>query len=405
MEIIIDHRERHVIPHFDEYENVFHVKFRVDHLEVGDYAICYKNYILVIVERKTWNDLAASMRDGRKHNIDKLINLRNKVNCQIAYLIEGPAMPNQNKLYNRIPYKNLRAHLDHLAFRDSVHMLYSNDENSTALRLMELALNISTDKVSCKEIDDIIKAAVNLSKFVNNDVVNDEVVKDKVEIKEAVHKVVKDKVEIKEVVKDKELIDEDSMNVNEINVNDIFNDNVNGDEKSTIDILKDIDKDMQVLHEVSGDLAALKERQPSTKNVNEQLLRCIPYVGSIISTLMVNNGMSFKSVYNQTHTVDDIATLCYPTGAAIGLIRARKIANIRSILDKGTKQAYKIKHNLLTQIPSVSSAAATAILAIIPFHDLLNGEATVDQIKNIHKTEKTKIGPKTAENILKYLNA
>ena len=93
MEIIVDDREKAVFPYLEDASHKYLIDYKIQRNEVGDYAICYKGYIMMIIERKTWEDLAASMRDGRKTNVQKLISVREKTGCQIAYLIEGNATP------------------------------------------------------------------------------------------------------------------------------------------------------------------------------------------------------------------------------------------------------------------------------------------------------------------------
>ena len=141
MNIIIDDRERAVIPHFNAYEFPPDVTFSVSRITTGDYSILYENKILFIIERKTWKDLASSIKDGRKNNVENLLKLRNETGCIILYLIEGNPLPNPNAIFCRIPYKNLRAHLDHLSFRDNIHITYSKDEKNTVERIAEIIKN------------------------------------------------------------------------------------------------------------------------------------------------------------------------------------------------------------------------------------------------------------------------
>lgn len=354
MEIIADDREKHVVPHFDEYKNEYNINYKVERMNVGDYAISYKNYIIVIIERKTWADLAASIRDGRKANIEKLKQLRETVGCQIAYLIEGPAMPKPNDKFARMPYKNLRSHLDHLAFRDSVHMLYSNDATTSARRIMELALNISTDKTTCKEIDALILADADNDNDPNK---------------------IDDKVEINTV--------------------DKIDDKINSiDNKIEID---------NVENKTGGTVHALHDTYKSAVNVGDQLLQCIPTVGPLVSAVMVQNGVTLSGLYNGQFDIDFIANLTYATGALIGRVRAQKIINGISLLDKDTKAANKMKLNVLTSIPNVSTAAANAILAVTSISNIINGTTTEDQLAALQKTPKSKIGNKAAHNLITYL--
>src|SRR5271163_4715793 len=105
MELIVDDRERAVTGFLEDLSHTFHINYKIKRLEVGDYSIIYKNHIMIIIERKTWADLASSLRDGRSANINKLIALREATGCQVCYLIEGDAFPNPNSLVQRMPYK------------------------------------------------------------------------------------------------------------------------------------------------------------------------------------------------------------------------------------------------------------------------------------------------------------
>ena len=140
MEIIIDDREHAIIPLFNEFTTPC-VDFKVGRINYGDYAVMYNGNTLMLIERKTWKDLAASIKDGRKHNIEKIIKMRCDTNCQLFYLIEGNPIPKSTTKFARIPCKNLRAHLDHLMFRDNVHIIYSKNKQNTVYRIFELVKN------------------------------------------------------------------------------------------------------------------------------------------------------------------------------------------------------------------------------------------------------------------------
>jgi ERCC4-type nuclease len=148
LDIIVDDREQAVIPYFNKFNFPPNITYSVSRVTTGDYSILYKNHVLFVIERKTWKDLAASIKDGRKHNVEKLLELRQSTGCHIIYLIEGNPLPNPNTNFCRVPYKNLRSHLDHLAFRDNIHMVYSKDEENTVSRIVEIINNYLTIKPS-----------------------------------------------------------------------------------------------------------------------------------------------------------------------------------------------------------------------------------------------------------------
>lgn len=158
MNLLVDDRERHVIAHLSKYSTKMKINFNIKRLITSDYAIMYKGVLIAIIERKTWEDLAASIRDGRKDNVKKLLDVREETGCQIYYLIEGDASPPSNKKYSRFPAKYMKSHLDHLAYRDGIHMVYSKNAEYTAYRLFELIQNLSTIKNPSitQQIDELI---------------------------------------------------------------------------------------------------------------------------------------------------------------------------------------------------------------------------------------------------------
>ena len=310
MNIIVDDREKAVIPFMDELSDKYNINYKIQRCLTGDYAIDYKGRILLIIERKTWTDLAASMRDGRKENIKKLIEVSDKTKCQIAYLIEGDATPNFNSKFGRLPYKNLRAHLDHLAFRDGVHMIYSENEQYTAERLFELATNYLSLKDLIKEID------------------------------------------------------------------------------------KEVDADGSNTH-------TLQEKTNTDVSFEEQLLRCIPRVGSIVSALLAENNITFRGLYDGLYQLEDISVLKYPSGAMIGE-KASKIIKLPKIINNNIYISTHTK--ILSTIPLISKKTATIILNHYSLGDILNNVIDINEIADIKKTEKSRIGPKAAKNIFKYLS-
>lgn len=144
MELWIDDREHAVHSHakyikriLQQYKVGFQVDIKVCRLEIGDYCILENSHILFCIERKTLADLAASLKDGRKDNINKLLELRRQSpQCKLLYLIEGPSSPSLAGSHGRLPYTSLLAHLDHLMMRDGIHFLYSKNPEYTLERLV-----------------------------------------------------------------------------------------------------------------------------------------------------------------------------------------------------------------------------------------------------------------------------
>ncbi len=149
MRLIIDDRESHVIPFFKKkYDSI---EIDIKRINIGDYAVYDNKKLIAIIERKTWQDLSASIKDGRKENIKKLILARAETGCKILYIIEGRARYKPNRKIARIPYKNLLAHLDHIMIRDNVFVIYSDNKEDTAARLIEFTYNCKTLNIEQEE--------------------------------------------------------------------------------------------------------------------------------------------------------------------------------------------------------------------------------------------------------------
>ena len=174
MNLIIDDRERVVLHHLERtlgtnpaYENKFHItRMRLD---TGDYCITYNNVPVFLIERKTWNDMAASIKDGRKENVNKMLLFREQnPGTKLIYLIEGQIQPGRDRV-NGIAVKSINAHLDHLIQRDDIHIMYTKSITGTILRLFEFGnnyINVAVRKeTKCDEVNDfILKRSVELNR-------------------------------------------------------------------------------------------------------------------------------------------------------------------------------------------------------------------------------------------------
>jgi ERCC4-type nuclease len=129
-------------------------------LTTGDYVIQAGSRVLII-ERKTWADLAASISDGRIfENHKKMLDAAAK-GCRIMYLIEGRApSPDIAQIkVGHIPIGNMQAKLDHFAMRDNCIIEYTRDGAHTAKRLLELGKHMASlaeaDRAIMREQKDV----------------------------------------------------------------------------------------------------------------------------------------------------------------------------------------------------------------------------------------------------------
>ena len=92
MKIIIDYRENNlfnICKSHIEKNNIKNIELTMENLPLGDIIISNEETELVIIERKSLNDLASSIKDGRYQEQSFRLNNYNIHNHNIIYLIEG----------------------------------------------------------------------------------------------------------------------------------------------------------------------------------------------------------------------------------------------------------------------------------------------------------------------------
>ena len=83
MELHIDNRERDLLGILCD------LKLITSNLDLGDIIIKNGEITMAVFERKTWSDLAASLKDGRFVNQKRRL-LEQYDTCKLYYIIEGP---------------------------------------------------------------------------------------------------------------------------------------------------------------------------------------------------------------------------------------------------------------------------------------------------------------------------
>ncbi len=116
MELIIDNRENSLIKLLEENN----INFEKKNLEIGDIQFIENDKLIYIIERKTVNDLGASIKDGR-YKEQKVRLLANNTG-NIYYIIEGNIDD-----CNTLNRKALLGSIINMIFRDNIKIINSNN--------------------------------------------------------------------------------------------------------------------------------------------------------------------------------------------------------------------------------------------------------------------------------------
>jgi ERCC4-type nuclease len=117
---------------------------------VGDYTILLpskldqnKNIIAAVFERKTWKDLAASIKDKRSiHQHKSLTEFKEKNGCYAYYIIEGAISYAEDTDVAHIPFKNLHAKVRSLSLKGT-HSFQTKSQEHTAWLLANLGRDLA----------------------------------------------------------------------------------------------------------------------------------------------------------------------------------------------------------------------------------------------------------------------
>lgn len=164
LKLCIDDRERAISLQRD----CFILPTEIKRITIGDFALlrCGEDgedeEILAVFERKTLKDYASSIKDGRHENREKMLELRRETNCKVYYLVEGPLNPSPATAYGKISYSTLQSSMDHLTWRDDIHVLRTPNISGTIERLNSFCRSI--ERLLEKEGHVARKSAEGLSK-------------------------------------------------------------------------------------------------------------------------------------------------------------------------------------------------------------------------------------------------
>jgi ERCC4-type nuclease len=146
MIIKLDTREHDLIArckHYKEISPIYKdIEIVVEPLPIGDVIISQNGVDLVIIERKSLSDLAASIKDGRYEEQSYRLNGHPSHNHNIIYLVEGN-MLTLNQFKDRTDKTTLYSAMFSLNYYKGFSVLRSMNLDETALILCNMAYKIN----------------------------------------------------------------------------------------------------------------------------------------------------------------------------------------------------------------------------------------------------------------------
>lgn len=143
MKIIIDYRENNLFnlckSHIEK-NNIKNIELTMENLPLGDIIISNEETELVIIERKSLNDLASSIKDGRYQEQSFRLNNYNIHNHNIIYLIEGDWSDyNKSKFNQKMNQHTLMSSIISINYYKGFSLYRTQNISETALYIVYFA--------------------------------------------------------------------------------------------------------------------------------------------------------------------------------------------------------------------------------------------------------------------------
>jgi ERCC4-type nuclease len=148
MIIKVDNRERKLIKLLQALKDDLNYKLeiKIEVLALGDVIICDdENNEKLIIERKTLNDLASSITDGRYSEQSFRLNSLSLHNHNIIYLIEGDIHSYNNK-FNKIKASTLQVTMFCLQYFKGFSVFKTRDTLETAEYILRITNKLQNEK-------------------------------------------------------------------------------------------------------------------------------------------------------------------------------------------------------------------------------------------------------------------
>ena len=148
MKIKVVNRERSLIKLLNALKTQYdfnHIEIQIEKLDIGDIIIEKKDCELLIVERKSLNDLASSIKDGRYDEQSFRLSSYKIPNHNIVYLLEGNMFTWEDKR-RKMQSKTLYTAMFSLNYFKGFSVIKTNDIMETAEYILRFTDKLSREK-------------------------------------------------------------------------------------------------------------------------------------------------------------------------------------------------------------------------------------------------------------------
>lgn len=411
--IVIDCRETHVIPYFENFISLVNAKYKFEKITTvtkqiitSDFCISIGGIPKMIIERKTWKDLAGSIRDKRVYEqTQKMLKLKQQFpDCLLLFIIEGVAYPSKNSFVpggGKFKYNNLLAKLDHTFVRDGIPYRQTKNELHTAETIVDLANTVyEIEKERQTQIEK--NSNLNNEKNSNLDVdgssepTSNEPISN--EIRNETQEPISNEIRNNDITNEVLVTNGSNSHLDNEPISNEIRNNIEETTANESDFHLDNEQDLlqteveernELLNQVPDILTTKSKKEANI--IYLEIISSIPGVGETVAHYLYNK-YTLKQILLNEISAEELSSCVLPSGRKIGTKSADNIKNQVKKTD--------VQQKMLTKVNGVSKDKAIIIINNYKIEQFINGEVDVKTLGKLQITSNRKLGPAVSQRIL-----
>jgi ERCC4-type nuclease len=373
-------------------------------MTTGDYNIVFREKIYLTLERKTWKDLAASIKDGRANKQNQQMeNLKNKTNCKTLYIIEGSKKGKNNKI-GQISISTLETKLRRIFLRGSSYVITKSQKETADLivgftrdimRLVASGELIFTNEP--QNLNDAIQLYNNELALLN---------------KQFDHLIIKYGNDLKKHIysTNNNAGNENANNINDNNQANQANEVNETNEANEVNETNEANEVIQVNKDNNIINLLTQQHVKTNSDIVEAMWMSLKSVSDktypmLIEKYKIQDFICINSIKKYKELIQEVAKIQYVgSGMRIGEKRAKLMLMIGypGKIQKNIDLKLQASIRLLSQIPGVSEDSAKFILEQCSLQDICLGKISINFLSELERENGRRLG-KIGETIINQL--
>lgn len=367
------------------------IELKIKQIDIGDYCVIIKEsnrtINAIMIERKTWKDLSASIKDGRMASQSyKLDYAKDKLGCMILYIIEGPVGYKDDTLVGNIPFKNLFAKIRHNLLRGHPYV-QTRDAEQTAKIVVLLARDIlklyKTNQISFPKQVEKTKLVDNYYREISEITNRYKKLGLSQNVTEPFEKCMPEPKLNLNPEPNLALSSGSEPNISSSHLESNLNSSINPEEDildGVIEYDEMIKKEKRKRVKGKDEIGIGIEKPPvRDSDIIANIWKSLPGISAVSAAVLVDSGIHVSELFEKerSNIIEKISELRFPSGTKIGETKARKI------FGNNMKEEKQIQIDMISVIPGLSKEVAEIIIDNYNISDIVSGTVNPEDLSEL----------------------